>query len=163
VAVGVAVEVTVGEGVGLGVGPLVPAARYKEFFPSPVKPMDPILLPTKLTPATWISSLTCWKPKAKIASEVKLPAGFTMDEMPQPFKTTTDFGNYSVTYRQENGTLYMDEEFRTEAVTLPPADYGQVKKFFDSFTGADRQQAVLVRSALQQFNTAFERKNPREL
>ena len=78
--------------------------------------------------------------------EVKLPAGFTMDEMPQASKLSTDFGQFSIQYRQDAGTLYMDEDFKVEAVTLSAAQYPQVKKFFDSFTGADRQQAVLVKN-----------------
>lgn len=78
--------------------------------------------------------------------QVKLPTGFTIDEMPQPFKTATDFGQFSVQYRQEAGSIYMDEDFQTQAVTLPPARYADAKKFFDTFTGADRQQAVLVKA-----------------
>lgn len=77
---------------------------------------------------------------------VKLPAGFTVDEMPQAVKLKSDFGEFSTTYRQEAGALYMDEELTTEAVTVPAAEYGEVKKFFDTFTGADRQQAVLAKA-----------------
>ena len=40
----------------------------------------------------------------------------------------------------------MDEELRTEAVTLPASDYSKVKKFFDNVYGASNQNAVLVKN-----------------
>jgi hypothetical protein len=61
-------------------------------------------------------------------------------------KLSTDFGEFSIQYRQEAGVLYMDEEFKTEATTLAATQYPEVKKFFDTFTGADRQQAVLAKA-----------------
>jgi hypothetical protein len=76
---------------------------------------------------------------------VKLPAGFTIDEMPSAAKFDSDFGKFSVSFKQEPGLLTMTEELRTEAVTLPPDQFEKVKKFFDNCHGADRQNAVLVK------------------
>ena len=77
---------------------------------------------------------------------VKLPPGFTMDEMPSPFSSEAPFAQFSVNYRQAPGELVMDEELRTEALTLPASEYGAVKKFFDAVWGADAQNAVLVKN-----------------
>jgi hypothetical protein len=66
--------------------------------------------------------------------------------MPQSLKREEAFAKFSVNYRQENGSLVMDEELRTESVTLPPEEYSHVKKFFDTVFGADAQNAVLVRN-----------------
>ena len=76
---------------------------------------------------------------------IKLPDGFTVDELPSPFQAESPFAKFTVAYRQEPGQMVMEEEIRTEAVTLPPSDYQKVKKFFDNVYGADNQQAVLVK------------------
>lgn len=77
---------------------------------------------------------------------VKLPPGFTVDEMPSPFADKMPFAQFSVTYRQESGQLIMDEELRVENATVPAAEYGKVKKFFDNVFGADAQNVVLVKN-----------------
>jgi hypothetical protein len=77
---------------------------------------------------------------------IKLPPGFTVDEMPDAAKMDEDFARFSVTFRQEAGDLIVEEELTTEPVTLPAEDYRRVKKFFDRFDGADQQQAVLMKS-----------------
>jgi hypothetical protein len=77
---------------------------------------------------------------------VKLPEGFTVDEMPSPFHEESDFGKFRIAYRQEAGQLIVEEELRTEAVTLPASDYAKVKKFFDNVYGANSQNAVLVKN-----------------
>lgn len=77
---------------------------------------------------------------------IKLPAGFTVDEMPAPFSDKTSFAQFSVSYRQESGELIMDEELRVDTATLPAAEYARVKKFFDNLFGADAQNVVLVKN-----------------
>jgi len=77
---------------------------------------------------------------------VKLPDGFSMDEAPTPVKYDSAFGNFSLTFKQEPGMLVLTEELRTEAATLPPDQFENVKKFFDNCRGADRQNAVLVKN-----------------
>ena len=76
----------------------------------------------------------------------RLPAGFAVDEMPSPFKAETSFARFQVVYRQEPSELVMEEELRTENVTLPATDYEKVKQFFDRANGADSQKAVLVKN-----------------
>jgi hypothetical protein len=77
---------------------------------------------------------------------IKLPEGFTVDEMPSPFKAEAPFAKFKIAFRQEQGQLIVEEELRTEAVTLPASDYPKVKKFFDDVYGANNQNAVLVRN-----------------
>lgn len=78
--------------------------------------------------------------------ELQLPAGFTVDEMPTPVHFEAPFAGFKLAYRQENGKLILEEELRTETVTLPAAEYPVVKKFFDNVIGADGQNAVLVKN-----------------
>jgi hypothetical protein len=77
---------------------------------------------------------------------IKLPDGFTVDELPASFHAEEPFAKFSVAFRQESGQLIVDEELRTEAVTLPATDYPTVKKFFDNVYGANNQNAVLVKN-----------------
>jgi len=77
---------------------------------------------------------------------IKLPPGFTVDELPEAAKMDEDFGRFSLSFRQDASELIVEEELTTEGVTLPAEDYGRVKKFFDQFDGADQQRAVLVKS-----------------
>lgn len=76
---------------------------------------------------------------------IKLPPGFGIDEMPSGFTAEAPFAKFNAAYHQEAGELIMDEELRTETVTLPATDYAKVKKFFDEVLGVDGQSVVLVR------------------
>jgi hypothetical protein len=77
--------------------------------------------------------------------EVQLPSGFAVDEMPAPYHLESSFARFTLAYRQEKGALILEEELRTETVTLLPSDYPAIKKFFDSVLGADSQSAILVK------------------
>jgi hypothetical protein len=77
---------------------------------------------------------------------IKLPAGFTVDELPQAMKEESEWGAFSVRFEQTGSELTMDEELKTEGMMLPAHRYGEVKKFFDEFNAADQQQAVLVKN-----------------
>jgi hypothetical protein len=77
---------------------------------------------------------------------IKLPDGFTIDEVPTPVRQQSPWGQFSLTFEQKPGELVVEEELKTEAVTLPSGQYREVKKFFDHFSGADQQQAVLVKN-----------------
>ncbi len=77
---------------------------------------------------------------------IQLPPGFAIDEMPEPFKAESEFAKASMTFKSEAGQLLMEEDLRTEAVTLSPDQFTKVKKFFDNFHGADNQKAVLVKN-----------------
>jgi transglutaminase-like putative cysteine protease len=77
---------------------------------------------------------------------IKLPAGFTIDELPQAVKRHSEWGEFSITFEQKAGELLMEEDLKIDAATLPPDHYKEVKKFFDEFSGADQQQAVLLKN-----------------
>jgi hypothetical protein len=108
---------------------ILPPAAHP--FPAEQNRAEPIILNSRL-----------YRAKAT----VKLPEGFTVDEMPQAFKEDAPFGKFSLVYRQEANQIVVEEELRTEAVTLPASDYAKVKKFFDTVFGASNQSAVLVKN-----------------
>jgi hypothetical protein len=77
---------------------------------------------------------------------IKLPSGFTVDELPQSVKEKAEWGAFSVRFEQSGGELTMEEELKTEGMMLPANRYLEIKKFFDQFNAADQQQAVLVKN-----------------
>jgi hypothetical protein len=77
---------------------------------------------------------------------IKLPDGFTVDDLPQAVKERVEWGEFSLRFEQQARELVIEESLTTQGVTLPPDRYQDVKRFFDRFSGADQQQAVLVKN-----------------
>ena len=77
--------------------------------------------------------------------QVKLPAGFTVDEVPDPVKLETAFGTYVTTYEVKNNQLVFKRQLSQQATTIAPADYEKVRKFFESIRAAENAPVVLAR------------------
>jgi hypothetical protein len=77
---------------------------------------------------------------------VKLPAGFTVDEMPDAANFSVPFGKFTSTYKIENGELLFTEQLDISAATIPPARYGEVKDFFEHVAGAEQAPLVLIKN-----------------
>ncbi|HEX4808236.1 MAG TPA: DUF3857 domain-containing protein [Bryobacteraceae bacterium] len=77
---------------------------------------------------------------------IKLPEGFSVDEMPNCGKLTTSFGEFSCTVKQDEGGLVLTQEFKTQAVTIAPEEYAPARKFFNSIAGFEEQPVVLVKN-----------------
>jgi len=76
---------------------------------------------------------------------VKLPAGFDVDELPDPVKLDTAFGSYSTTYAVKDGQLRFTRSFTQRATTIPPADYAKVRGFFERIRAAEQSPVVLAK------------------
>lgn len=116
--------------------------RLLVFSPSVVEPPGPNLSHSSKRTAPIVLKGAVYRKHIRI----QLPAGFTVDEMPDAANMQEDFGRFSVTFQQKAGELMVEEELTTEPVTVPAEDYRRVKKFFDQFDGADQQRAVLMKS-----------------
>jgi len=77
--------------------------------------------------------------------QVKLPAGFTVDEVPDPVKLETAFGTYVTSYEVKNNQLVFKRQLSQQATTIAPADYEKVRKFFESIRAAENAPVVLAR------------------
>lgn len=77
---------------------------------------------------------------------VKLPAGFVVDEMPDAIKLDSSFGTFSAKYEVKDGNLVFTRSLVQRAATIPVEDYAKVKKFFDGMRVADQSPVVLVRN-----------------
>jgi hypothetical protein len=76
---------------------------------------------------------------------VKLPAGFDVDEMPEPSKLETAFGKFAVTYEIKDGTLLFNRTLTLNKTTIAADKYDSVKNFFASVRAAEQNPVVLVK------------------
>ena len=74
-----------------------------------------------------------------------LPAGFAVDEMPNPVKLETPFGKYSTTYNVQDGKLVFTRSLVTNRGVVSVDHYGEVRDFFSKMRDAEQSPVVLVR------------------
>ena len=76
---------------------------------------------------------------------VKLPAGFAVDELPDPLKLDAPFGSYKTTYAVKDGELTFTRTLAQRAGTIPVAQYQIVRSFFERIRAAEMSPVVLAR------------------
>jgi len=76
---------------------------------------------------------------------IKLPAGFAVDEMPDPLTLDTSFGTFKTTYEVKDGELYFSRRMAIKAATIPAAQYQSVRSFYEKIRAADQAPVVLTR------------------
>jgi hypothetical protein len=75
----------------------------------------------------------------------KLPAGFDVDELPDPVKVDSDFGSYSASYEVKDGHLVYTRRLVQRAATIPAAKYAEVRTFFGRVRASEEAPVVLAR------------------
>jgi len=78
--------------------------------------------------------------------KVQLPAGFAVDEVPDPVKIETGFGSYVTSYEVKNNELVFKRKLSQQATTIAPGDYETVRKFYESIRAAENAPVVLARN-----------------
>jgi hypothetical protein len=76
---------------------------------------------------------------------LKLPAGFEVDELPDPLKLDASFGSYNTTYAVKDGELVFTRTLAQRAGTIPAAQYQTVRSFFERIRAAELAPVVLAR------------------
>lgn len=74
-----------------------------------------------------------------------LPAGFVVDEMPDPVSITTPFGKYSTTYNVKDGKLVFVRSLLMNRTTVPVEKYNDVRDFYSKMLDAEQAPVVLLR------------------
>ena len=75
----------------------------------------------------------------------QLPAGFDVDELPEPLKLEAEFGSYTTSYEVKNGELVFKRNFSVKATTIPAARYEVVRSFFARVREAEQAPVVLAK------------------
>ena len=76
---------------------------------------------------------------------VRLPAGFDVDEMPDPVKLEAPFGSYSATCEVKDGQLLFNRKLVQRAGTIPVDQYITVRTFFEKIRAAEQTPVVLAK------------------
>ena len=76
---------------------------------------------------------------------VKIPAGFEVDELPDPLKLDASFGSYNTSYLVRDGELVFTRTLAQRAGIIPVAQYQAVRSFFERIRAAEQAPVVLAR------------------
>lgn len=79
-------------------------------------------------------------------AEIRIPAGYTPESLPQDVSINSKFGKYSarVSLREDKLTYYRSYEHYSGR--YPASDYGELVKFYEAVYKADRNRLVLVKN-----------------
>ncbi len=75
----------------------------------------------------------------------KLPAGFDVDEVPDPVKIDSEFGSYTASYEVKDGQLLYTRKLVQRAATIPVEKYAEVRSFFGRVRASEESPVVLAR------------------
>ncbi|MET0646729.1 MAG: DUF3857 domain-containing protein [Pyrinomonadaceae bacterium] len=75
----------------------------------------------------------------------KLPAGFDVDELPDPVKIDSQFGSYSASYEIKDGHLLYTRKLVQRAATIPADKYAEVRSFYGRVRASEESPVVLAR------------------
>jgi hypothetical protein len=74
-----------------------------------------------------------------------LPAGFAVDETPDPVTLETDFGHYTTKYEVQSSKLVFTRTISMKRMVVPVTRYDAVRAFFSKVRDADQSPVVLAR------------------
>jgi transglutaminase-like putative cysteine protease len=75
--------------------------------------------------------------------DVAIPAGFVVDELPDPVKVDTDFATYRSEVKAGQNVLRYSRELVVKELVLKPGEYDQLKKLEGAITADENSNAVL--------------------
>jgi hypothetical protein len=78
-------------------------------------------------------------------ARVKLPAGWAVDELPDPVKLETSFGSYQTTYEVKEGVLVFSRTMSVRTGTIPADQYESVRQFYERIRTAEQAPVVLAK------------------
>ncbi|HEY0786150.1 MAG TPA: DUF3857 domain-containing transglutaminase family protein [Acidobacteriaceae bacterium] len=81
----------------------------------------------------------------KEETEITLPGGYTVDELPQPVALETAFANYHSEVKEKSGALQYTREYVVKAISLPASEYPSLRTFEQTVLADEQQSAVLKR------------------
>lgn len=76
---------------------------------------------------------------------IALPAGFAVDELPEPLSFAWPLGAYRGEWKQTGGEVVFTQTIEVADSLTPARDYAQVREFFARIDGAQAAAVVLVR------------------
>lgn len=125
------------------------APKYGQLMQNRLLIFKPVIVSRRaslfLTEAGRKHPIMLWSEAFTETVRIKLPAGFEVDELPEPVKLETEFGTYSATHTVENGDLLFTRLFTLRRSMLPVEQYGAVRSFYQRILAVEQAPAVLIR------------------
>jgi hypothetical protein len=78
--------------------------------------------------------------------EIKLPPGYTVDDLPRPTKTETEFGSYASQTQMNGDAIHYTRTFQRKQVLVPVDKMDELRKFNRQIAGDERASVVLKRA-----------------
>ena len=75
--------------------------------------------------------------------DVKIPAGYTVDDVPDPVNVDAGFATYSSGVKVEGDVLHYQREYVLKKLRLAPAEYGELRKLEAASATVENSAAVL--------------------
>ncbi len=75
--------------------------------------------------------------------DVKIPAGYAVDDLPDPVNMDMGFATYHSVVKVEGSVLHYQREYVLKQVRLDSADYGKLRKLETAITTDENSDAVL--------------------
>jgi len=75
--------------------------------------------------------------------EITLPAGYEVDELPDPVDVTYDFADYHSKVEASGNTLKYSREYVVKQVWVPTSRFDDLRKFYRQIAADERSTAVL--------------------
>jgi hypothetical protein len=91
-------------------------------------------LPVKLTAEMYRDSV-----------RIQIPPGYNVDEMPEPARIESPYGSYQAAWKSEGGALTFDQSLTIRDLSVPPAEYGKLREFFERLSGNQSAPVVLAK------------------
>lgn len=76
---------------------------------------------------------------------IQLPAGFAIDELPDPIEIESPYGVYHASWKTGSGSVTFEQSLEVKETQATAAEYAQVKDFFDKILGGQSAPVVLLK------------------
>jgi hypothetical protein len=80
---------------------------------------------------------------------IQLPAGFAIDEIPEPIAIDSPYGVYHASWKtnseQNNQSVTFEQSLEIKQTLAAPADYAKVRDFFDKVLGGQGAPVILLK------------------
>ena len=76
---------------------------------------------------------------------ITLPAGFAVDELPDPVSVESPYGAYRATWKAAAGRLTFEQSLQVKDTFAEAAEYPRIKSFFDTVFGGQSAAVILMK------------------
>lgn len=81
----------------------------------------------------------------KDAVVIQVPAGYSIDELPDPVDLASPYGVYHAIWKASGGSVTFEQSLEIKDTLATAAEYGKVKDFFDTVLGGQSAAVILLK------------------